>query len=123
MANGNKKKEVDIKGPNVVTLDQEEFNKVCKRVHSMLMARVDKAREKKEKKPSTRSAKNHIEASKEVFVFVHLLELVENMTEEISDLRNLVSSVTGGDDDEDDDTSAVSGWPEMFASNRKKYLN
>lgn len=123
MANGNKKDEVvDFKAPNVVTLDQEEFNKVCKRVHSMLMARVDKAREKKEKKPSKRSAANHIEASKEVFVFVHLLELVENMTEEISDLRNLVSSVTGGDD-EDDENNAVSGWPEMFAANRKKFLN
>lgn len=118
-----KKKLDDEKGPHVVTLDQDEFNKVCKRVHSLLMTRVEKAREKKEKQPTKKSAHNHIEASKEVFVFVHLLELVENMTEEISDLRAIISQVTGDDDEETPTRNVTTTVPEMFSMKKKTYLN
>lgn len=120
-----KKKQEDVKGPHVVTLDQEEFNKVCKRVHSLLMTRVEKAREKKEKQPTKKATHNHIEASKEVFVFVHLLELVENMTEEISDLRAIISQVAGEDDDDDETPrrNVTTTTPEMFSMKKKTYLN
>lgn len=118
------KKQSDFSGPHVVTLDQEEFNKVCKRVHSLLMSRADKAREKKENRPSKKSTVNHIEASKEVFVFVHLLELVENMTEEISDLRAIISQVTGVEEDEQEERpNPTKNVPEMFTMNKKNYLN
>lgn len=118
-----KKKSEDEKGPHVVTLDQDEFNKVCKRVHSLLMTRVEKAREKKDKQPTKKATNNHIEASKEVFVFVHLLELVENMTEEISDLRAIISQVTGDDDDETPTRNVTTTVPEMFSMKKKTYLN
>jgi len=104
-------------GPNVVTLDQEEFNEVCKRVHSFLLSRAEKAKKKCDAKPTKRSSSMHVEASKEVFVFVHLLELVENMTEEISDLRSIISNVSGPDED---DTVAT---PQIFAQSRKRFLN
>lgn len=118
MSGGRKKKQDDIVGPNVVTLDQEEFNEVCKRVHAFLLNRAEKARERKEKKPSRRSLKNHIETSKEVFVFVHLLELVENMTEEITDLRGIITSVSP-----DDEEPTARNVPELFTTNKKRYLN
>lgn len=85
------------------------------------MSRVEKARAKKERSPTKRSAENHIEASKEVFVFVHLLELVENMTAEISDLRSVISQVTG--DEDEDRPNPTRGWPEMFTSKKKNYVN
>jgi hypothetical protein len=123
MSAGQKKKETDITGPNVVTMDQNEFNKVCKRVHAMLLSRAEKARGKKEKKPTKKSAETHIETSKDVFVFVHLLELVENMTEEISDLRNIISQVAGDEDFEEEPKNVTKGWPEMFSTNKKRYVN
>jgi hypothetical protein len=122
MADAPKKKNPDALAPSVVTLDQDEFNKICKRVHSMLMMRSEKAREKKDKRPTKKASQNYIEASKEVFVFVHLLELVENMTEEISDLRAIVASV-GEELEEEEQRSPVKGWPEMFSTNKKRFVN
>lgn len=129
MSDGRKKKEQDFVGPNVVTLDQEEFNRVCKKVHAFLLDRAEKAREKKENRPTKRSMQNHIEASKEVFVFVHLIELVENMTEEIADLRSIISQMNGeeGTIEEvvgtDDSPSPLSDVPEMFSTNKKQFIN
>jgi hypothetical protein len=119
MSGGRKKKQEqrDFSGPNVVTLDQEEFNAVCKRVHSFLLSRAEKAKKKCDVKPTKRSSALHIEASKEVFVFIHLLELVESMTEEISDLRTIISNVQS--DDSDDSTPT----PQIFSQNRKRFLN
>jgi hypothetical protein len=119
MSAGRKKKEPEFTGPNVVTLDQEEFNRVCKKVHSLLMERVNRARLRKEKTPGSKSDNNFIEVSKEVFVFVHLLELVDNMTEEISDLRSIIAQVTHGDED----TNPITSSPEMFSSTKKRFLN
>jgi uracil phosphoribosyltransferase len=120
MSSGRKKKEVAELGPNVVTLDQDEFNKVCKRVHKMLMTRVEKAHEKNQTKPTTKTLENHIETSKDVFVFVHLMELVESMAEEIADLRSIVASVGAIEEMEENPTRTV---PEMFATSKKKFLN
>jgi len=122
MSDGRKKKEEELTGPHVVTMDDAEFNKVCRRVHSFLMSRAERAREKKEKKPTKKSAQNHIEASKEVFVFVHLLELVENMTEEISELRSIIASA-GFEEELEETKNVTQGWPEMFSSNKKRYIN
>ena len=114
----NKKKEPGMIGPHVVSLDPEEFNRVCRDVHRLLLARAEKARERKEKQPSKRAHDSHIEASKAVFVFIHLIELVENMTEEISDLRHIISEVT-----ETEHSHPTSDVPEMFATNKKNFLN
>ena len=121
MSDGRKKNQPEMSGPKVVTLDQEEFNKVCRRVHTMLLSRSEKARIGNEKKPSKKAQTKHIETSKEVFVFVHLLELVENMTSDIADLRSIITSMSP--DEDDDDSNAVRGLESLFAPSRKRFLN
>ena len=96
-------------------MDSEEFNKVCKRLNAMLTTRVEKAWEKKQRRPTKKSDENHIEASKEAFAFIHLLDLVEHMSAEIHDLRMEMATV--GSFDDDDVFSPVGEPP------RKKYLN
>jgi hypothetical protein len=119
MSDGQKKGIKDATELNVVTLDQDEFNKVCRRVHFMLMSRAEKAREKKEKRPTKRSNQNYIEASKEIFVFVHLMELVESMAEEITDLRSILSVMS----ERDGSRAGQLQVPDVFFSNKKHYPN
>lgn len=95
-------------------MDSEEFNKVCKRLNEMLTARVEKAWEKKRRRPTKKADQSHIEASKEAFAFIHLLDLVEHMSAEIHDLRMEMAVVT----EMDDDVFSPVGEPQ-----RKKYLN
>jgi N-glycosylase/DNA lyase len=102
----------------LVTLDPEEFNDVVKRVHSFLLSRAERAKEKKELKPSNKTQSNHVEAAKDVFVFVHMMELIEQMSEEISDLRDILSAMGGGPEEK----SVVSSF-DMFSSNKKHFVN
>ena len=118
MSGGRSRKEPEFSGPNVVTLDQEEFNRVCKKVHSHLMERVGRARLRKERNPGIAAERNFIELSKQVFVFVHLLELVDSMAEEISDLRSAISHISA----DEEHGSPVSG-PEMFSLAKKRFMN
>lgn len=103
-----------ITGSRFVTLDADEFHKVCQRVHGLLTTRVQKAWDKHSKHPSEKSSDNHIETSKDAFAFIHLLELVEHMTEEIHDLRMAVAVGV-----HDDDVEFIN--PTLDRS--KKYLN
>lgn len=102
----------------LVTLDPEEFNDIVKRVHEFLLARAQKAKEKKEAKPSDRASENHIEAAKDVYVYVHMMELIERMSEEISDLRDILTSMGGIEEPR----SVVSSF-DMFSKNKKHYVN
>jgi hypothetical protein len=99
-----------------ITMDSEEFNKVCKRLNQMLTARVQKAWDKKQRKPTQKSSDNHIEASKEAFAFIHLMDLVEHMSSEIHDLRLEVAAIGAMDDDDFE-------FSPMDEPQRKKYLN
>lgn len=99
-------------GVKFITLDADEFNQVCHRVHKLLTERADKAWQKHQKKPSQKSSDSHVEASKDAFAFVHLLELVEHMTAEIHDLRMTVSVMS-----QDDDIVSV------VKNKKKDYLN
>lgn len=109
---------VKKEGTVLVTLDPEEFNDVVKRVHTFLLNRAERAKEKKEIQPSERAQSKHIEAAKDVFVFVHMMELIENMSEEISDLRDILAA-SGGLEEEN---SVVSSF-NMFSTNKKHYVN
>lgn len=111
MSNGpNKSEEMQL-----ITMDPEEFNQVLKRLHEFLLKRAEKAKEKKSLKPSHRAEVSHIEAAKDVFVLVHMIELVEHMSGEISELRAILSAM--GADEVD------SPVPEMFSSKKTGYLN
>jgi hypothetical protein len=81
------------------------------------MHRVEKAKEKMDSKPSDRSSNKHIEAAKDVFVFVHMLQMIEAQTEEITELRNFLDTVS-----EEEEPSQVSSF-EQFSGSKKKYLN
>jgi hypothetical protein len=118
MSNGQEKTE-EMK---LVTLDPEEFDAVVKRVHVLLLHRLHRAKIKKDNKPSERSDENHIESAKDVFVFVHMLDLIEHMSAEISDLRDLVTSM-GGDINAPRDPEEGLGFPELFTGSRTKYKN
>ena len=82
-------------GSKFVTLDADEFNRVCKRVHGLLTMRADKAWDKHQNSPNEKTSDKHIEASKDAFAFIHLLELVEHMTEEIHNLRMYAAAEEG----------------------------
>jgi hypothetical protein len=102
-------------GRQLITIDEEEFNDVLKRVHELLLSRVERAHTKKLAKPSKRAEEKHIETVKDVFALTHMIELVEHMTEEIAELRELV-------DFENRHSTAVSSF-EMFSGNKKDYVN
>ena len=113
MSNAPKK---NVEETTFVTLNAEEFSRVCKRVNGMLTARVQRAWEKKRKQHSDKAASNHIEASKDAFAFIHLMDLVEHMSEEIHDLRmELAASDCNCDDD---DRMAIVG-----DAKKRSYLN
>jgi hypothetical protein len=99
-------------------MSTEEFGDVCQRVHNLLRERADHAKEKRDRKPSARSKDVYVETSKDVFVFVHLMELVEHMTNEIGDLRQIIASMGY---EEDDGPSQVGSF--SFGESGKKYLN
>jgi hypothetical protein len=115
MPDGNKKNAPET---TYITMDPEEFNEVCKRLNQLLSSRVEKAWEKKSRRPSKRSADNHIEAAKEAFAFIHLLDLVEHMSNEIYELRQEVDTLSEMDEDDDTPPSQVFSGPQ-----RKQYLN
>lgn len=119
MSDGPKKSNSLEAETTYITMDPEEFNEVCKRLNQMLTSRVEKAWQKKSKTPSNKAVKNHVEAAKEAFAFIHLLDLVEHMSQEIFELRQEVE-VLGGDEIFEDDEPA----PQAFSGPAKKnYLN
>lgn len=85
-------KKAGTMGAKFITLDADEFNEVCQRVHGMLVTRANKAWQKHQMTQTDKSSNVHIETSKDAFAFIHLLELVEHMTEEIHELRMMTSS-------------------------------
>lgn len=99
-----------------MTLDQEEFNSVVKRVHEMLLVRAEKANDRKKTRPTPRSISKHVEAAKDVYVFIHMMELIEHMSHEISDLREMLSAIG---DVEDEDTR----MSDIFSAKKKNYIN
>ena len=114
MSDGHGKKEPEVE-TTYITIDPEEFNRVCKRLNQMLSARVDKAWEKKHRRPTRKMIENHIEATKDAFAFVHLLDLVEQMSQEIYELRSELSVL----DQTDDEVSTVS-WSKPV---KKQFMN
>ena len=113
MSSGPKKSSPET--PVYISMDHEEFGDVCRRVHEMLLSRAEKAKNRRDVRPTSRSEKNHIEAAKDAFAFSHMMELVEAMSEEISNLREIV--ITSGEMRESSET------PEMFSGPKKKFLN
>ncbi len=115
MSDGPEKKP---EGPLVITMTTEEFGQVCRRVHKFLLDRADKNKNKRDTKPTKRSTENAVEAAKDVFAFVHLMEMVEEMTQEIYDLRQMVSAV-----DEDDEDEPGLSFSNILSKPKKHYMN
>jgi predicted ester cyclase len=95
-------------------MDAQDLKKVCHRINELLNSRAQKAWEKQKKHPTAKSQENHIEASKDAFAFVHLMEMIDHMTHEIHDLRMELAIIV----DDDDEISSIVGQP-----HRRKYLN
>lgn len=85
----------------------------------MLLDRADKSKQKRDTKPTKRSNENYAESAKDVFAFVHLMEMVEEMTQEIYDLRQMVSAMNEGEEDDAPEFS----FPTLGGSSKKRYLN
>jgi hypothetical protein len=100
----------------LVSLSPEEFNSVVKRVHNFLVNRAEKAKEKMIATPTPRSELNEVEAAKDVFVFVHMMELIEYMSNEIHDLRDMVHSSV-------DEMDTEPEMPEMYTAKKTSYPN
>ena len=115
MSDGHKKSDME---PTYITMDPDEFNRVCKRLHEMLSSRVQDAWDRKDKRPTSRMINNHIEACKDAYAFIHLIDLVEHMSQEIYELRTELEDLGLEDDSEYDDP------PQMWiGSQPKKFLN
>jgi hypothetical protein len=115
MPDGNRKIEPEME-PTYITIDPEEFNEVCKRLNKMLHSRLERAWQKKSRRPSSRTVKNHVEAAKEAFAFIHLLDLIEHMSQEIYELRQEVGA---GDEFEEE----TEGMGVFSNSPKKNYMN
>ena len=99
----------------LVSLSPDEFNSVVKRVHSFLMNRAERAKDKFNRSPSEKSEEKEIEAAKDVFVFVHMMELIEHMAGEIHDLRDLLS--------EAQEELSEPEVPEMYSTKKGSFVN
>jgi hypothetical protein len=79
----------------------------------MLVKRADRAKARKDACSTKRSASRYIEASKDLFVFVHMIELIDHMSGEIGELRETISMLGVDEDDA----------PQMFAGSRTNLPN
>lgn len=113
MSGGQNKKE-----PQLVTVTTEEFGEICQRVHKFLLDRADEAKGRRDKRATKKNVEDHLEFSKDVFAFVHLMELVDNMTTEIQELRDIINAI-GMDADPDGDEDL----PELYSAPKKQFLN
>lgn len=102
-------------GRQLITIDEEEFNEVLKRVHGILINRVERAQAKKLAKPCKKTEERHIETIKDVFALTHMMELVEHMTEEIADLRDMLEL-------QQTRKNNVQSF-EMFSAQKKDFVN
>lgn len=102
-----------------VTMDTEEFEAVLERVHRQLFDRAKEAQEAKEKSGSEEDTKAHIEAAKDVFVVVHLIELVEHLSGEVSELRSVVEEMGGVEIE----VEALEQFPQMFSAPTGSFMN
>jgi len=106
----------DFKEKKLITVDPEEFNEIVKRIHKLLVSRADNAKDKKEMRPTKKSRSNHVEAAKDAFVFSHMIELIEHMSHEISNLREMLTSFN-------DVPEMGPDLPDVFAPKKTHFLN
>lgn len=107
----------------LITLDPDEFNRVVKRVHEFLLKRADKAATKWREQPSEKNEEKCEETAKDVFALVHMLELIEHMTGEISDLRSMLEDANEHIEMHHSSDDTLDGVPEMFSIKKTDYLN
>lgn len=110
MMSGRKEKQAE---PVMITLDPEEFNAVAKRLHQRLQDQLQEAKQRRDKRATKQAVSEHVEAAKELFVLVHMMELIEHLTEQLAALRDDVESASEPDSD----------MPELFAPKRTDYMN
>lgn len=110
----NKKEASENLPSNVVTLSTDEFGEICQRLHKFLLDRAEDAQDRCTNRPTKRNKENQVELAKDVFVFVHLMELVESMTEEIMHHRQHAAYEAA---------EIVPDAPEMFTAQKKEYMN
>lgn len=97
----------------MITLDPEEFNEVTKRLHQKLQDQLQEAKERRDKRATKQAVSDHVEAAKELFVLVHMMELIDHLTEEVATMRENIEKAAELDPD----------MPELFAPKRTDYLN
>jgi hypothetical protein len=101
--------------PQLITMTNDEFGPACQRIHSQLVSRMKKLKVKHDRGTATQD--DFVEASKDVFAFVHLMELVEAMTDEIAQLRSLAEA--NGFVEEEERVIGISS----LVPTKKSYLN
>lgn len=98
-----------------MTIDSEEFGSVLKRVHGMLLDRVEAAKQARDLYGGEEREREHVEAAKDVFVLVHMIELVQHLSEETGELRDVIAAMGVGEQG--------NGMPALFASRKTDFLN
>jgi hypothetical protein len=109
--------EIKQTGVRLITLEPEEFNRVVKRVHDLLVRRMESARKRSGGRPTDKAERNHVEAAKDHFVFTRMMELIEHMSGEISDLQDILAA------NEPEQESDPTELPEMFAPKKTNFIN
>ncbi len=116
MSDGQKNTPVNIPDESqLINLKPEEFNSIVQRVHGLLVRRIERAHARKQAHPSERSASNYIEVSKDAVVFVHMMKLIEHMSYEIGDLRQMLTALGA--------SKGTSDLPELFGPKKTNLPN
>jgi hypothetical protein len=93
----------------VITMTTEEFGQICKDVHKMFIDKCDEAKNKNKDHPTKKTKNEYVRCAKEAFVFSHLLELVDSMSNELNDSEQ--------------DEEYYDGLESIYCSSKKQYLN
>lgn len=112
MSNGRK----NISGETqLITLSPEEFAAAVKRVQKFLLNRAERAQARKQAQPTKRAAAGQVRAAEDLFVFTHMMELVEYLSGEIGNLRQVLTMMGG--------RSEESRMPDLFVPKKTNLPN
>ena len=113
MSRGRKKTTSQV----LVTVTTEEFGEICQRVHRHLLDRAEDAQHQRDQRATKRAIEKQVDTAKDLFVFTHLMSLVDSMTDEIAELRSIIEGM-GAEFPEEEDV-----LPEMYSTPKKQFVN
>lgn len=92
-------------------------------MHSLLDRRVTSASNKRDRLKTKKAEAEYIERAKEIFAFVHLLDDLKEMQQEIVKMNACIDALQEMDERNNPTNNDSKHVPEMFSSDKKRYLS